>query len=134
MERLLWDYVGRNSEVRYNLIINGHSQFLLVTLVCSTSTMKTVFYVDAACPNDHKLTSTMNQIVCTFLEQFGIIPTFHITDGLQFQPDDGRVVDLVHLSTAFFTMMRVDYVHTKKQILFFSRDVMATALTADRCK
>lgn len=134
MTRLLMEFVGRNSKFRCSLIINGHAHFSLVTLVCSTPTEKTIFYIDAANINDASLTSKVNKLAREFLAELGIIPEFLVTDGLQFELDEGRVLDLHHLTTAFFKLLRADYIHTEKHILFFSRDVLAAAISSERCK
>lgn len=134
MSRLITEYVNNNPSFRSNLIINGHAHFLLVTLVCSTPTRKTVFYIDAANTKNAQLTPKMNKIARDYLEPLGIYPAFHVTDGLFFLPAEGRVLDLVHLSIAFFKMFHADYLHTKQQILFVSRYVMAAAFSAERCK
>lgn len=134
MTRIIKDYVINNPSFRSNLIINGHANFLLVTLVCSTSSLKTVFYITAANKNNDQLTSRMNEIAREFLEDFGIFPAFHVTDGLNFFPHDGRVLDLVHLSTGLIKMFTVDCIHAGEGILFVSKEVFRVAISSDRCK
>lgn len=76
----------------------------------------------------------MNEIAREFLEQFGILPAFHVTDGLHFCPHDGRVLDLFHFSTGLIKMLNVDCIHIEEGILFVSKEVFRIATSSNRCK
>lgn len=128
MTACISDFVAKTPNFRSNLIINGHSTFLVVTLVCSTPQSKTVFYVDAARKNDEKLTLVLAKSTKEFLLQFGIIPSFVVTDALGFKDEEGFVLDLVHASNSVFRLLSSDMVNNEKKILQISGDLMMNAL------
>lgn len=128
MTACIRDYVAKTGNFRSNLIINGHSTFLVVTLVCSTPECKTVFYVDAARSSDTQFTPVLAKSTKEFLQQFGIIPSFVVTDAYGFNDEEGFVLDLVHASNNVFKLISADMVNPSKKILQISRDVMMKAM------